>query len=104
LALFLLLIFGVWLRWFPVGGYEPLSAGFGTWLSYLILPGIALAAMQAALITRMSRSSMIDVLQMEYIALARAKGLKEGTVLFKHALRNGFLPVLTILGSRDWAA
>jgi len=98
LALFLLLIFGVWLRWLPVGGYEPLTNGFWTWLSYLILPAVALAGMQAALVTRMCRSSMIDVLQVEYIALARAKGLKESKVLFKHALRNGFLPVLTILG------
>ena len=98
LALFLLLIFGVLLRWLPVGGYEPLSSGFATWLSYLILPAVALAGMQAALVTRMCRSSMIDVLQVEYIALARAKGLKESKVLFKHALRNGFLPVLTVLG------
>ncbi|WP_291799028.1 ABC transporter permease [Brevibacterium sp.] len=98
LALFLLLIFGVWLRWLPVGGYEPLSSGFTVWLAYLILPAVALAAMQAALVTRMCRSSMIDVLQVEYIALARAKGLKESKVLFKHALRNGFLPVLTVLG------
>ncbi|WP_236794797.1 ABC transporter permease [Amycolatopsis sp. GM8] len=98
LALFLLLVFGVWLRVLPVGGYEPLSSGFFTWLSYLILPGIALGGMQAALITRMARSSVLEVLGQEYIKVAKAKGLRTRVVVLKHALRNAFLPVLTILG------
>jgi peptide/nickel transport system permease protein len=98
LGLFLMLIVGVQLQWLPVAGYEPLSNGLWEHLQYLILPGISLGTIQAALITRMTRSSMLEVLNLNYIKTARSKGLNETKVLLKHAFRNAFLPILTVIG------
>lgn len=98
LGLFLMLFFSVYLGWLPVAGYRPLSMGFWTHFRYLILPGISLGVIQAALIARMTRSSMLDVLYLNYIKTARAKGLKEYIVLLKHALKNAGLPILTVVG------
>lgn len=98
LSLFLILLFSVSLRWLPVAGYQPLSEGLWTHLKYLILPAIALGTAHAALIARMTRSSMLEVLNANYIKTARAKGVKEGWVIYKHALRNAFLPILTVMG------
>lgn len=98
LGLFLILLFGVELRIFPVAGYKPLSVGFGEHIRYLIMPAIALGSMQAALIARMTRSSMLDVLSSNYIKTARAKGVKELIITVKHSLRNAFIPILTIIG------
>lgn len=98
LGLFLMLLVGVRLQWLPVAGYEPLKDGLWNHLQYLILPGISLGTIQAALITRMTRSSVLDVLNLNYIKTARAKGLREGKVLLKHAFRNAFLPILTVIG------
>lgn len=98
LALLLMLLFGVNLQWLPVAGYEPISAGLWNHLKYMILPAISLGAIQAAVISRMSRSSMIDILNMNYIKTAKAKGVKDRVVTYKHALRNAFIPILTILG------
>lgn len=98
LGLFLMLVVGVHLQWLPVAGYAPISQGFGTHLKHLILPGISLGAIQAALITRITRSSLLDNLGLNYIKTARAKGLPEGTILLKHAFRNAFLPILTVIG------
>ncbi len=98
LGLFLMLGVGVRLQWLPVAGYEPLSKGLWEHLQYLILPGLSLGAIQAALITRMTRSSMLEILNLNYIKTARAKGLRELTVLAKHAFRNAFLPILTVIG------
>lgn len=98
LGLFLMLFFSVHLGWLPVAGYRPLSMGFWTHFRYLILPGISLGVIQAALIARMTRSSMLDVLYLNYIKTARAKGLKEYIVLLKHALKNAGLPILTVVG------
>ncbi|OXS56305.1 peptide ABC transporter [Cohnella sp. CIP 111063] len=98
LGLFLMLIVGVQLQWLPVAGYEPLSKGLWEHLQYLILPGLSLGAIQAALITRMTRSSMLEILNLNYIKTARSKGLRELTVLTKHAFRNAFLPILTVIG------
>lgn len=98
LGLFLMLIFGVKLQWLPVAGYERLSAGLWPHLKHLILPAISLGTIQAALITRMTRSSLLDVLNLNYIKTARSKGLSEVKVLTKHAFRNAFLPVLTVIG------
>lgn len=98
LGLFLMLLIGVKLQWLPVAGYEPLSEGLWTHLQYLILPGISLGTIQAALITRMTRSSMLEVLNLNFIKTARSKGLNEMKVLVKHAFRNAFLPVLTVIG------
>ncbi|QJD86373.1 ABC transporter permease [Cohnella herbarum] len=98
LGLFLMLFVGVKLQWLPVAGYEPLSSGLWEHLKYLILPGISLGAIQAALITRMTRSSMLEVLNLNYIKTARSRGLSETKVLLKHAFRNAFLPILTVIG------
>jgi len=88
----LILLFSVNLRLFPVGGYGGLR--------HLFLPAVTLASASIGMVTRMVRSSVMEVLREEYITSARAKGLKEWTVLFKHALRNGLIPVVTVLGSQ----
>ncbi|MGW8823163.1 ABC transporter permease [Paenibacillus lautus] len=98
LGLFLILFFAVKLQWLPVAGYQPLSSGLWNHLRYLLLPAIALGAMQAALIARMTRASIIEVLSEQYIKTARAKGLKERIVVYKHALKNAFIPILTVIG------
>ncbi|MEK3735098.1 MULTISPECIES: ABC transporter permease [unclassified Paenibacillus] len=98
LGLFLMLFVGVKLQWLPVAGYAPLSSGFWEHLKYLILPGISLGTIQAALITRMTRSSMLEVLNLNFIKTARSKGLHEMKVLFKYAFRSAFLPILTVIG------
>lgn len=98
LALFLILLFGVKLGWLPVAGYKPLSEGIWIHLKYLILPAISLGAIQAALIARMTRSSMLEVLNMNYIKSARAKGVTHFNLVFKHAFRNALLPILTVVG------
>lgn len=98
LGLLLILLFAVQLRWLPVAGYKPLNAGFLLHIRYLILPAIALGAMQAALIARMTRSSMLDILNANYIKTARSKGLREKIIIYKHALRNAFIPILTVIG------
>jgi peptide/nickel transport system permease protein len=85
-----ILVFGVWLRWFPI-------YGTGTW-RHLVLPAVTLGWLNAAGILRLLRSGMLDVLASEYVKTARAKGLAERWVLWKHALRNAALPVLTFLG------
>lgn len=98
LGMILVLVFAVQLQWLPVAGFQPINAGFLEHIRYLILPAFALGVMQAALIARMTRSSMLDVLNNGYIKTAKAKGLNERVVLFKHAFRNAFIPILTVLG------
>jgi len=92
LALMLMIVFAVDLRWVPL-------AGASTW-KHVILPATALGMSQAAALTRMIRSSIIEVLRMEYVQTARAKGLTERVVLFKHAFKNAAIPVVTLLGFR----
>ncbi|MEH7342376.1 ABC transporter permease [Bacillus sp. JJ1532] len=98
LALIFILFFGVELRWFPVAGYAPLSSGWENHLRFLIMPAVALGAIQAALIARMTRSSMLEVLNKNYIKMARSKGVSETRMLFNHALQNAFMPILTVIG------
>lgn len=98
LGLFLMMIVGITLGWLPVGGYQPLSAGLWEHLKHLILPMIALGAAQAALISRMTRSSMVETLSLNFVKTARAKGLNENKVIYKHTLRNAFIPILTVMG------
>lgn len=99
MGLFLILIFSVGLRLLPVAGYKTIrEAGLLTHLKYLIMPCISLGLMQAALITRMTRSSVLDVLYMDYIKMARAKGVREKKILLKHAFRNALLPIITVVG------
>jgi peptide/nickel transport system permease protein len=86
----LIIVFSIQLGWLPVSGY----GGIG----YLVLPALTLGTAMSAVLTRMTRSSMLEVLQEDYITAARAKGLSEGVVLLKHALRNACIPILTLLG------
>ena len=98
IGLNLILLFAVQLNWLPAAGYQPLSSGILNHLKYLILPAISLGIMQGALIARMTRSSMLEVLNQNYIRTAEAKGLKLRIVTYKHALRNAFIPILTVIG------
>ncbi|MGG1663700.1 ABC transporter permease [Brevibacillus sp. NRS-1366] len=98
LALFLVLLFSVQLKWFPVAGYQPLSSGLWEHLKFLILPAISLGSIQASLIARMTRSSMLEVVNANFVKTARSKGVKERDVIYKHILRNAFLPILTVIG------
>ncbi|MFA9560323.1 ABC transporter permease [Evansella sp. AB-rgal1] len=98
LGLFLAIIFAVNLGWLPVAGYQPLSAGLWNHLKFLILPAIALGTAQAALIARMTRASMLETLNANYVKTARSKGLREQIVIYKHTLKNAFIPILTVIG------
>ncbi|MBN9547840.1 MAG: ABC transporter permease [Alphaproteobacteria bacterium] len=97
-ALILIYVFAVWLRLVPAGGFPGWSAGIWPALKSLILPAVALALPQAAILGRVARSALIEVLNEDYIRTARAKGLPYRAVLWRHALRNAMIPVLTILG------
>jgi peptide/nickel transport system permease protein len=100
LAILLILIFSVWTRWLPSSGYAPFFEDPIQNLKCTILPTIALGAVVAAEIMRQLRSSMLEVLNEEYMQTARAKGLSEFVVIIKHALRNALIPVVTLLGMR----
>jgi ABC-type dipeptide/oligopeptide/nickel transport system permease component len=90
LGIMLILLFGVTLRWLP-------TSGFQGW-SYLVLPSLTLAAYPTALVARLTRSSMLEILSRDYIRTGRAKGLAERMVVLRHALKNATIPVLTVIG------
>jgi len=98
LGLMALLIFSVQLRWFPSTGFVPIWEEFWGGLRYLVLPSITMGLYMAAVVARMIRSSMLEVLRLEYVTHARAKGLTEWKVITKHALKNAFAPTLTTIG------
>ncbi|WLD58034.1 ABC transporter permease [Salinispirillum sp. LH 10-3-1] len=100
LALMLIMLFSVHLGWTPVGGMSTLGADFSLLdrLHHLILPSIVLATASMASLMRYTRASMLEVLHQDYIRTARAKGFRERTVVYKHGLRNGLIPVITIFG------
>ena len=98
LGLLFILFFSVWLGWFPVAGYSPLEYGWLKTLRSLVLPAFALGLVQSALIARIARSSMLDVLREQFITAGRAKGLGERAVVYKHALKNAMIPTVTIIG------
>ncbi|MFB6361939.1 MAG: ABC transporter permease [Halobacteriales archaeon] len=85
------------LAFFPSGGYEPLSKGVFTWLHHIVLPAVSLNVVIFAYVLRQTRSSMIETLESDYIRTARLKGVGEGKVLMRHALRNGLLPTVTVV-------
>lgn len=94
----LILLFSITLGWLPVQGYKPLADGFWPFLERLILPTLALSTAYIALITRITRTSILEVMGEDYIRTARAKGMRESTVLIRHALRNAAVPIVTIIG------
>ncbi len=98
LGLLLILCFGVWLGWFPVAGYAPLEYGWLGTLRSLVMPAVALGLVQSALIARVARSSMLDVLREPFITAGRARGLGEPAVIYKHAFKNALIPTVTIIG------
>ncbi|MGN1250853.1 MAG: ABC transporter permease [Candidatus Spyradocola sp.] len=99
LGLLLMLTLAVTLKWLPVAGYKTVAdAGLATHLKYLTMPAIALGFMEAGLILRMTRSSMLEVLGSDYIRMAKAKGERGGAILLKHAFKNALIPIVTSVG------
>jgi len=97
-GLVLIILFGVTLGWLPTGGFVPFTEDFWGWVRYMTLPALTLAFTQMGVIARMSRSAMLDVLDQDFIRTARAKGMSGGVVVFKHALRNALVPIVTVVG------
>jgi peptide/nickel transport system permease protein len=91
-------IFALELDWLPVQGYTPFSEGFFPWIENLILPSVALGGVYIALIARITRATMLEVLQQDYIRTARAKGAGQRSILFLHALKNAAVPIVTVVG------
>lgn len=99
LGIMMVYLFGVQLRWMPVQGYKTVSeAGLRTALYYLSMPSVAIGLQHVASIARYTRSTMLDVLENEYIRTARSKGLQENKIYYKHALKNALSPVVTLIG------
>lgn len=98
LAILLIIVFAANLHWLPAIGYVPLSDGLWPWFSHLILPSIAIGTPFAAIIARMIRSSMLEVLKADYMQVARSKGLYERRLILVHALPNALIPVVTVMG------
>ena len=98
LAYILIMVFSIELDWLPVQGYRPIADGLWEWFRHLILPSLALGTVYMALIARITRASMLDVLSQDYIRTAQAKGLAPESVLVGHALKNAAVPIMTVVG------
>lgn len=98
LGLVLIIVFGLELRWLPIRGMGDLGDGLWDFVSHLILPSVTLGTALAAILTRLTRNAMLDVLQEDFVRTARAKGVTGRSVLFKHGLRNAVMPVVTTAG------
>ena len=98
LGILLIIVFAANLHWLPAIGYVPLSEGFWPWFSHLILPSIAVGTAFSAIVARMIRSSMLEVLSADYMNVARAKGLHERRLVLVHAFPNALIPVITVIG------
>ena len=98
LSILLIWLFSVTLPWFPTVGFVPLGIGVADNLHALTLPVVTLGAALAALVMRITRASLLQVLQLDYVRTARAKGVRTGTVVLRHALRTALIPVVTVLG------
>ena len=94
----LIYVFAIELAWLPVQGYRPLSGGFGPFFERLILPACTLSVIYIALIARITRASMLEVMNEDYIRTARAKGLPEVVILVRHGLRTAAIPIVTVIG------
>ena len=94
----LIYAFAIYLNWLPVQGYQRLGEGFGGFLERLVLPSITLAVIYVALIARITRASVLEVLNADYVRTARSKGLGDGAVLLRHVLRNAAVPIVTVIG------
>lgn len=94
----MIFLFAVNLGWMPAIGYEPISGGIASWFKSITMPSIAVGLVAAGLTSRVTRSTMLEILNDDYIRTARAKGLAERVVLIRHALRNAAVPILTIIG------
>jgi peptide/nickel transport system permease protein len=98
LGLMLIILFSLKLDLLPIVGYQPITTDFWGGIRFLILPGAALGTYLAALLTRLTRSSMLEVLGQDYVRTARAKGLRDRVVIVRHALRNALIPIVTVIG------
>jgi peptide/nickel transport system permease protein len=96
-AIVVILLFTGYLGWLPATGYAPLSEGFWRWLQHIVLPVATLVSGLVAHVSRLTRSSMIETMQSQYVTAARAKGLPESLVIRRHALRNALVPTITVL-------
>ena len=96
-GLILILVFGSYFQWFPTSGYSAPADGIGAFLAHLALPVITLTIGLQAHVSRLTRSSMLEALDSNYVRAARARGMPEGVVIFRHALRNAMLPTITVL-------
>jgi peptide/nickel transport system permease protein len=94
----LIYVFAIQLRWLPVQGYRPMSDGLALWARHLVLPSVALGLAYVALIARITRTAMLDVLAEDYMRTARAKGVATAPMLFKHALKSAGVPIVTVIG------
>jgi peptide/nickel transport system permease protein len=94
----LIYVFSIKLNWLPVQGYQPMAEGIGGFVQRLILPSLTLSVIYIALIARITRTSVLEVLGEDYIRTARAKGLTDRAVLMRHALRNAAVPIVTVIG------
>ena len=98
LALLLILLFAIHLRWFSAGGFPGWDAGVGPALKSLLLPALALATVQGAILTRFTRSAVLETMREDYVRTARAKGLTRSQTLRRHVLRNAMIPLVTVMG------
>jgi peptide/nickel transport system permease protein len=97
-AILLIMLFSVHLRWFAAGGFDGWSEGLGAGLKALLLPALSLAVVQAAILARITRSAMLEVLREDFVRTARAKGRSLRSAMWTHALRNAMIPVVTVMG------
>lgn len=97
LGLLLVLAFAVGLKCLPASGYKEMSDGVAKHFRYLLLPSVSLGLMHAALLSRMTRSSILEILNKDYIKMAKAKGVKSRSLMYKHALRNALIPIITVV-------
>jgi peptide/nickel transport system permease protein len=99
MGLALMYLFGVAFQWLPISDYVPFTVSVGGWAVHLVMPAFSLGIVQAALIARITRSSMLEILGMDYVRTARAKGVAEPRVIHVHAFRNALIQVLTVVGN-----